>query len=247
MVVEVEHFYGCYLLYSTNPKYKGRTYIGFTVNPVRRINQHNAGKHKGGAWRTSGRGPWDMTLIIHGFPSEIAALRFEWAWQNPQVSRRLKMLPGKRRKETPYEYKIRILSHMLCEKPWTRLPLMIRWLIPKYQIDLSPSAPGHMPIVYGLVKAVPKKKAEKDNWNINQNCNICHNNIKDVRILNCQAVSCDFNAHITCLAKEFLKQSNDTTNIFPVEGSCPSCSQLLLWGDLIFPNNHEDLTLDQDV
>ena len=67
----------CYLLHSLAPEHPHSTYIGFTVNPKRRLRQHNRAI-KGGAWRTGRRGPWRMALVVAGFPDNITALQFEW-------------------------------------------------------------------------------------------------------------------------------------------------------------------------
>uniref|UniRef100_A0A182JYZ9 Structure-specific endonuclease subunit SLX1 homolog n=1 Tax=Anopheles christyi TaxID=43041 RepID=A0A182JYZ9_9DIPT len=153
-VEEIEDFYGVYLLVSksTNPKFAGRTYIGYTVDPNRRIKQHNGGEDAGGARRTSNRGPWTMVLIVHGFPNNISVLRFEWAWQQPRVSRRLKQIPElqkKLRKESNFEYNFRILTEMLRMGPWNRLPLVV-----------GKKPPLHMPICFGRMKKVKRKKAK---------------------------------------------------------------------------------------
>ncbi|XP_076435098.1 structure-specific endonuclease subunit slx1-like [Babylonia areolata] len=164
MVHEIEDFYGVYLLLCRNPRYKGRTYIGYTVDPNRRIKQHNTGSHAGGAWRTSGRGPWEMVLIIHGFPDNISALRFEWAWQHPDRCRRLKHIPvSKRSSETAFQHRWRLVCHMLHTPPWNRLALNVRWLKQDFQLDFPPSLhpPRHMPVVFGPVCS-KKIQGDKD-------------------------------------------------------------------------------------
>ncbi|KAF3576826.1 hypothetical protein DY000_02034810 [Brassica cretica] len=68
-------FYACYILTSLSPRHKGHTYIGFTVNPKRRIRQHN-GEITSGAYRTKKKRPWEMVLCIYGFPSKVSALQY---------------------------------------------------------------------------------------------------------------------------------------------------------------------------
>lgn len=79
-------FYACYLLLSRKTPKSTGTYIGSTPSPPRRIRQHN-GELTQGARKTSKGRPWVMQMVVHGFPSKLAALQFEWAWQHPRMSR----------------------------------------------------------------------------------------------------------------------------------------------------------------
>ena len=66
-----QQLYACYLLCSLSVKGKGRTYVGFTVNPRRRIRQHN-GELTMGACSTRAFRPWDMVLVVYGFSNQGA-------------------------------------------------------------------------------------------------------------------------------------------------------------------------------
>jgi structure-specific endonuclease subunit SLX1 len=139
-------FYGCYLLRSTVRH--SSLYVGSTPNPLRRLNQHN-GRIKGGAVHT-GRvslRPWEMTCIVGGLPSNIAALQFEWAWSNSHLTRHISQVERisfattqtktsprtgrtRRRPERPRSSLTDKLSnlHLLLRSPYfSRLPLEVNF------------------------------------------------------------------------------------------------------------------------
>lgn len=83
------NFY-CYLLFSGK-----QIYIGATVDPDRRLRQHN-GELTGGARRTHGLS-WQRACYVSGFPTWVSALQFEWAWKRhgrgkPQLEGKLAAL-----------------------------------------------------------------------------------------------------------------------------------------------------------
>lgn len=75
-----------YCLQST----KGATYIGATIDVLRRLRQHNQ-ELKGGAHATSAKvnhgESWEVVVYVSGFPTWNAALQFEWRWK--QLSRKI--------------------------------------------------------------------------------------------------------------------------------------------------------------
>ncbi|XP_012270077.1 structure-specific endonuclease subunit slx1 [Orussus abietinus] len=236
-----KNFFGVYLLNCLNPNYKGRTYIGYTVNPQRRIKQHNAGKHFGGACKTNNKGPWTMVLIVYGFPSSTSALRFEWAWQHPAISRRLKHVPRRKSRQKVFDFCLLVLSEMLKVGPWVRLPLTLHWLdsefADKYSYSISP--PMHMPITYGSVTSKKnttkskKKRSEKDTFYEAKDslalCSLCGLIVNAEDKVTCIKSDCLLVAHLICLAEEFSKDEM----ILPIDGICPACKTNVLWGDLI--------------
>ncbi|KAK6909929.1 hypothetical protein I203_103955 [Kwoniella mangroviensis CBS 8507] len=134
-------FYACYLLRSKATPNSNRTYVGSTPNPPRRIRQHN-GELKQGAWKTSKHRPWEMQMIVYGFPSKLTALQFEWAWQKPELSRHLRIsddhtgedlgpIFSKDAKRNWVERKLAVAHALLSRPPFNRLPLHLRFFVPE--------------------------------------------------------------------------------------------------------------------
>ena len=111
----------CYLLQSQ--RRITHTYIGYTVNPERRLRQHNGGL-TGGARATSAQRPWRHLAIVRGFPSHRAGLSFEWHWKNARRSRTLRVLVRGRTVTGP-RGRLWVLEQMLRTPPWSEMPLVV--------------------------------------------------------------------------------------------------------------------------
>ena len=85
-----------YLLVST----KGNTYVGATVDLIRRLRQHNK-EIKGGAHATgikvSQGETWIIAAYVSGFPDWQSTLQFEWRWKHLSRKYSLKIKPLERR------------------------------------------------------------------------------------------------------------------------------------------------------
>ncbi|KAJ4828916.1 hypothetical protein Tsubulata_008089 [Turnera subulata] len=140
-------FFACYLLTSLCPRFKGHTYIGFTVNPRRRIRQHN-GEIGCGAFRTKKRRPWEMVLCIYGFPTNVSALQFEWAWQHPRESVNVREAAAAFKTFSGVANKIKLAYTMLNLPAWSSLGITVNYFSTKYTNHSGgcPSLPQNMKV-----------------------------------------------------------------------------------------------------
>jgi structure-specific endonuclease subunit SLX1 len=71
----------CYILYNDN---NNKTYNGYTVNPLRRIRQHNSEIKGGAKYTTRSKVEWKYLLIIESEQfDKNNALCFEWMLKYP--------------------------------------------------------------------------------------------------------------------------------------------------------------------
>jgi len=103
----------CYILQNTYEPHKNRTYCGYTINPKRRIRQHN-GEIKGGAKYTSafGNKSWKIYALITGFPNRQNAMQCEWKIKKIKNT-------GRKYQRSPIG-RIRGLNDVLKLNYWTR-------------------------------------------------------------------------------------------------------------------------------
>ncbi|XP_042959424.1 structure-specific endonuclease subunit SLX1 [Carya illinoinensis] len=176
---EGKRFFACYLLVSLSPRHKGHTYIGFTVNPRRRIRQHN-GEIVSGAWRTKKKRPWEMVLCIYGFPSNVSALQFEWAWQHPNESLAVRKAAASFKSVSGIANKIKMAYTMLTLPAWQSLNITVNYFSTKYTNHYAgcPNLPEHMKVqvcpmdelpCYSELRDVSLSENE-DEWDNKEEC-----------------------------------------------------------------------------
>ncbi|EIM87447.1 uncharacterized protein STEHIDRAFT_139121 [Stereum hirsutum FP-91666 SS1] len=151
-------FYSCYLLKSHWIPRSTVTYIGSTPNPPRRIRQHN-GEITQGAWKTKNKRPWVMQMVVYGFPSKLAALQFEWAWQHPHVSRNLRDDAGSAlfKRGTGMKRNILVARTMLSYHPYNVWPLHVKIFTEeaeKIWEDVSKAADVKFPLPRGFTYCI---------------------------------------------------------------------------------------------
>lgn len=259
-------FTGCYLVGSRERSKAGSSYVGFTVNPARRLRQHN-GELSGGAVRTRGLRPCEMLCVVYGFPSRVQALQFEWAWQQPGRSRavretaaRLKLAAARAPRK-----KVRLLFEMLRLPPWDALPLRVCFTSSRHAAlaEGAPPLPPHVGVGVAsldeLGRDVPFGDEDDDageecgDADATSDLTAAVGGASDASAAlggpRCGAcdtavagrssvacAACRGRFHPTCIASIWLHGAH-ISQLLPTEGACPLCSARSTWADAVAAAN----------
>jgi structure-specific endonuclease subunit SLX1 len=256
---ERARFNGCYLLASLARP--ARSYVGYTVNPARRLRQHNGDTARGGAYRTKRNRPWVMVALVHGFVSAHQALQFEWAWQNPQKSKTLKVhaayavthglpaLKGKPGATTPAG-KLAVLASLLSVPPWSHSPLTVS--VPHTDREVwnrllgKTVLPPWVRVDFRTVDALGGDLEDYDYGSaeplvgraLTGACGVCTIDTAlpgGRRATVC--VSCGQPSHVHCLAGS-MREVDDGSHggedrLLPDFVQCPRCRRTMRWGEVV--------------
>jgi|TARA_B110000858_G_scaffold191704_1_gene241335 predicted GIY-YIG superfamily endonuclease len=126
--------WSCYIIEN-----RGYTYVGVSNNVHKRLRAHNK-EISGGAKYTTSKGKgWKHICIVHGFPTKIESLQFEWA---------LKHVPP--RNAGGVKNRIKKLNILLNKEYWTSraplaetMPLTIEWIDDTYR-NLNANLPVYI-------------------------------------------------------------------------------------------------------
>ena len=211
-------FFGCYLVGSRNPAMRGRTYVGFTVDPPRRIRQHN-GVLASGAKYTRRLRPCSMLLVVYGFPSKVQALQFEWAWQKPRLSRAVRetaVALGVSDKSSSVINKTKLVMAMCALSPWKHLPLTVHFFDDDaHRVALEQCAraplPEQMEITKGDMEALKRNAGAfggRDGDDVDDDADDDDADASDVSLSDSDAVSVSAVSEVTAVSGKNARDKN---------------------------------------
>jgi len=189
-----------------------------------------------------------MMLLVEGFPSQTAALQFEWQWQHPKESRAI--LDGRRSPEPlnenqkygPFELPrngyakvLRDLHMMLRETLWSQYPLRVVVFDEEY-FELLQAIRRPLPSHISISKADGPLGCRAYSHTApfatpgpgNSICSVCEGAIV-FDFVDCS--HCKERYHAPCLLNYFIKNPvrGRKVPVIPNEGRCRKCKTMLKW------------------
>lgn len=239
----------CYLLSSDKTPTCKATYVGFSVDPLNRLRQHN-GEITSGARKTAKYRPWKHITIVGGFPNHQTALQFEWQWQHPAKSRIPDLDTTTVSRGVGYKRLLNILSCLLKTRLWKQLNLVVYFFSGekcKEFTDMNGNAQVAVCATDQTQFEAQRKdriKARADTKNT-QICSVCHVSSLNDRKWVWSCSKCDNACHLVCLATaaDVVKSTACTPDatalsavtkpLLPQYSTCPGCNTRTSWANVV--------------